>query len=179
MLIKQKFRSFFSATFSGLPMSACGFSFFFFLFHVGAIRVTDSPHQGAKKDSFMACHLGKLLLVCTSPKMFFTSSIDYSSSAIWISQKRTEFISPIAKTTSPGLSDTTFFARCPFMSYYYYSPLKYMAVLFLTPVWLLGKKYSLTPVVMILWWHTQKEKDVVGIVTFHLISLLPTNHIMI
>ena len=51
MLIKQKFRSFFSATFSGLPMSACGFSFFFFLFHVGAIRVTDSPHQDAKKDN--------------------------------------------------------------------------------------------------------------------------------
>ena len=99
--------------------------FIFFLFHVGAIRVTDSPHQGAKKDSFMACHLGKLLLVCTSPKTFFISSIDYSSSAIWISQKRTEFTSPIAKSTSPRLSDTTFFARCPFMSYYYYSPLKY------------------------------------------------------
>ena len=66
---------------------------FFLLFHVGAIRVTDSPHQGAKKDSFMACHLGKLLLVCTSPRVFLTSpemfsisSIDYSSSVIWISQ---------------------------------------------------------------------------------------------
>lgn len=27
------------------------FHFFFFLFHVGAIRVTDSPHQDAKKDN--------------------------------------------------------------------------------------------------------------------------------
>ena len=43
---------------------------------------------------FTACHSGKLLLVCSSPrvflsspKMFFISSIDYSSSVIWISQK--------------------------------------------------------------------------------------------
>ena len=42
----------------------------------------------------MACHSGKLLLVCTrlrvfltSPKNFLISSIDYSSSVIWISRK--------------------------------------------------------------------------------------------
>ena len=45
--------------------------------------------QGAKKVCFTACHWGKLLLVCSSPrvflsspKMFFISSIDYSSSVI-------------------------------------------------------------------------------------------------
>ena len=36
--------------------------------------------QGAKKVGFMACHLGKLLLVSTSPTNFLMSSIDYSSS---------------------------------------------------------------------------------------------------
>ena len=57
------------------------------------------------------------------------SSIDYSSSVIWLSQKtslalklRTEFTSPIAKSTSPGLSDTTLFVccvlpRCSFKDY--------------------------------------------------------------
>ena len=48
------------------------------------------------------------------------SRIDYSSSVIQISKKnitcplgklKTEFTSPIVKSTSPGLSDTTFFAR--------------------------------------------------------------------
>ena len=55
----------------------------------------------------------------TSPKNFWMSSIDYSSSVIWISQKtsltlklRTEFTSPITKFTSPGLSDMTLFAHC-------------------------------------------------------------------
>ena len=49
------------------------------------------------------------------------SRIDYSSSVIWIpynsfaclsGKLRTEFTSPIAKSTSPGLTDTSFFARC-------------------------------------------------------------------
>ena len=48
--------------------------------------------------------------------------IGYSSSVIWIPPKnficplcklRTEITSPIAKSTSPGLSDTTFFAHWP------------------------------------------------------------------
>ena len=82
-------------------------------------------YHGAKKVSFTACHLGKLLPVCTSPRVFLTSpkncvisSIDYSSSVISISQKtslallaRTEFTSLIAKSTSPRLTDTTFFAH--------------------------------------------------------------------
>ena len=47
------------------------------------------------------------------------SRIDYSSSAIWIPLKnftcpsgklRTGFTNPVVKSTSPGLSDTTFFA---------------------------------------------------------------------
>ena len=81
--------------------------------------------HGAKKVSFTACHLGKLLLVCTNPRVFLTnpkdfviSNIDYSSSVISISQKtslallaRTEFTSLIAKSTSPRLTDVTFFAH--------------------------------------------------------------------
>ena len=31
---------------------------------------TFNPLQGAKKVSFMACHSGKLLLVCTDPRFF-------------------------------------------------------------------------------------------------------------
>ena len=55
--------------------------------------------QGAKKVIFTACHSGKLKLTFTSP---FTCP---SGKLI------TEFTSSIAKSTSPGLSDTTFFAR--------------------------------------------------------------------
>ena len=175
MLIKQKFRSFFSATFSGLPMSACGFSFFFFFFFVSCgcdscngLSPSGCKERQQRKDSFMACHLDQLLLVCTSPKMFFISSIDYSSSAIWISQKRTEFTSPIAKSTSPGLPDTTFFARCPFVSYYYYSPLKYGCSLF-------NACFVIVQKILV----DSSRHDFVMIVTFHLFSLLPTNHIMI
>ena len=55
-----------------------------------------------------------------APKPFLISRIDYNPSVIWISPKnstcpsgklRTKITSPIAKSTSPGLSDTTFFAR--------------------------------------------------------------------
>lgn len=46
--------------------------------------------------------------------------------------------------------------------------------------WLhLYKKYSLIVIVMNLQWHKTREKDVVGIVAFDLIVLLPTNHIII
>ena len=56
-----------------------------------------------------------------APKPFLISRIDYNPSVIWISQKnstcpsgklRTKITSPIAKSTSSGLLDTTFFARC-------------------------------------------------------------------
>ena len=54
-----------------------------------------------------------------APKLFLISRIDYNSSVIGICSKnstclsnklRTKITSPIAKSTSPGLSDTTFFA---------------------------------------------------------------------
>ena len=53
-----------------------------------------------------------------TPKPFLISRIDYNPSVIWISPKnstcpsgklRTKITSPIAKSTSPGLSHTTFF----------------------------------------------------------------------
>ena len=56
------------------------------------------------------------------PKIpFLISRIDYNPSVIWISPKnstclsgklRTKITSPIAKSTSPGLSDMTFLAHC-------------------------------------------------------------------
>jgi len=56
-----------------------------------------------------------------APKPFLIGRIDNNPSVIWISPKnstcpsgklRTKNTSPIAKSTSPGLSDMTFFARC-------------------------------------------------------------------
>ena len=78
-----------------------------------------------RKSVFTACHLGKLActspqVISTSPKPFLISRIDYNPSVIWISPKnstclsgklRTKITSPIAKFSSPRLSDTTFFAR--------------------------------------------------------------------
>ena len=87
--------------------------------------------QGAKKVGFTACQSGKLLLVCTSPtvfkvaqKKFYMSSTDCSSSVFEfppppqkkttcpLDKFRTRFTSPIEKSTSPRLLDTTSFARC-------------------------------------------------------------------
>ena len=84
------------------------------------------PSQGAKKVSFTAYRLGKLWLAFTSPKFISTSpknfliswglmaqffcSLNSSKNFTCPADKlRTEFTSPIAKSTSPGLSDTTFF----------------------------------------------------------------------
>ena len=70
--------------------------------------------QGAKKARTSP------RLILTSPKFFLTSRIFYHSFVIWIPQKtftclsgklRTEFTSLIAKSTSPRLVDTTFFAH--------------------------------------------------------------------
>ena len=56
-----------------------------------------------------------------APKPFLISRIDYNPSIIWISPQnsnglsgklRTKITSPIAKSTTPGLSDMTFLARC-------------------------------------------------------------------
>ena len=69
--------------------------------------------QGAKKFSFTSPKV-----ISTSPKKFLMS-IGYSSSVIQIPSKnfvcsscklRIEITSPVAKSTSPRLSDTTFFA---------------------------------------------------------------------
>ena len=77
--------------------------------------------QGAKKIIFTACHSGKLKLVLTSHDVISTSPKNflffcYSNSSENITcpsgKLNTEFTSPIAKSTSPRLSDTTFFARC-------------------------------------------------------------------
>ena len=79
--------------------------------------------QGAKKIIFTACHLGKLKLaftspdiMSTSPKSFLMSRNDFTVLLLFEFLKKhhlptTEFTSQIAKSNSPGLWDTTFFAR--------------------------------------------------------------------
>ena len=84
--------------------------------------------QGAKKVIFTACHSGKLKLTFTSPNIISTSPKNvlmsrlisqffcnlYSSKNFTCPSGKliTEFTRPIAKSSSPGLSDTTFFACC-------------------------------------------------------------------
>ena len=78
--------------------------------------------QDAKKVIFTACHSDQLKIAFTGPKVISTSPETF----LWadlISQTllyfeflkkldlRTEFTSPIAKSTNPELLDTTFFAR--------------------------------------------------------------------
>ena len=88
--------------------------------------------QGAKKIIFIARHLGKLKLtftnpdvISTSPKSFLRSRInlpllllfEFLKNITCLSGKlKTEFTSPKAKSSSPALSDTTFFARCKCLS---------------------------------------------------------------
>ena len=64
--------------------------------------------QGAKKVIFTACHSGKLKLTFTSPNIILNSSKKFICPS---GKLITEFTSPIAKSTSPGLWDTTYFAR--------------------------------------------------------------------
>ena len=89
--------------------------------------------QGAKKIIFTACLSGKLKLEFTSPDVILNSPkpfwraelisqfFCYSNSSKSITcpsgKLKTEFTCPIAKSTSPGLSDTTFFARCSQISF--------------------------------------------------------------
>ena len=86
--------------------------------------------QGAKKVNFTACHSSKLSLQLAyiSPKVIsagssylLMSKIDNSvllyfeslkKLHLLIRQGKKKFASPIAKSTSPRLSDTSFFARC-------------------------------------------------------------------
>ena len=85
-------------------------------------------HQGAKKETFPACHSGKLKLIFTSPDIILTSlknvlmsrlisqffcNLNSSKKFIYPPGKLiTEFTSLIAKSTSPWLLDTAFFAHC-------------------------------------------------------------------
>ena len=88
--------------------------------------------QGAKKVIFKACHSGKLKLACTSPNVistiatktfwwaeliaqFFCNLNSSKTSTCPLGKLRTKFASPIAKSTSPRLLATTFFACCTFM----------------------------------------------------------------
>ena len=83
--------------------------------------------QGAKKVSFTACRSGKLELACTSPQVISASPKTLFDLKDWLpsfcnlnfpkkftcpsGKLRTEFPWPKAKSTSPGLSDTTIFER--------------------------------------------------------------------
>ena len=98
--------------------------------------------QGAKKIIFTACHSGKLQLAFTSPNIII---LQLAPKAFWwvelISQffcysncsknitcpSKTEFISLIAKSNSPGLSDIkSFFAHCAKQSVHAWG---------VTPIW--------------------------------------------
>ena len=100
-----------------------------FIVDSSACQITEIRQywQGAKKIFFTARLSGKLKLAFTSqckssfqlaPKAFDEHSSQFfcylnSSKNITSpsSKLKTEFTGPIAKSTSPGLSDTTFFAR--------------------------------------------------------------------
>ena len=91
----------------------------FFSIFISFILIKYPRKQDAKKIIFTACHSGKLKLaftspdvISTSPKTFLTGRIDFTVLLIRIPQKGSAFTSLIAKSTSPGLLDTTFFARC-------------------------------------------------------------------
>ena len=77
--------------------------------------------QGVKKVSFTACHSGTSpQVISNSPKTLFVlqhwlqsfCNLNFPQKQHLPSDKlRTKITSTIAKSTSPGLSDTTFFAR--------------------------------------------------------------------
>ena len=114
------------------PSISCGSFSLSFLLEMGILLpcwffFLDRNRQGAKKVIFTACHSGKLNLTFTSPNIISTSTKNVlmsrlisQFSCILNSSKNftcpsgkliTEFTSPIAKSSSPGLSDTAFFAR--------------------------------------------------------------------
>ena len=109
--------------------------------------------QGAKKVIFTACHSGKLKLTFTSPNIISTSpqnvlmrrlisqfsrNLNSSKNFTCPSGKLiTEFTSPIARSTSLGQSDTTFFARWEVFLFFLYGlvgPLAEVKVLFWSTV---------------------------------------------
>ena len=89
--------------------------------------MSSSYIQGEKKIIFAACHSGKLKLTFTNPNIISTSPKNVLMSRL-ISQFFCNLNSSknftctsgklIAESTSPGLSDTTFFARCTLLVLY-------------------------------------------------------------
>ena len=86
------------------------------------LMVEQSGWARVRRESFLftACHSGKLKLTFTSPdvistscKNFLTSRTDFTVilNLSFEFLKKHQFTSPIAKSTSPELLDTTFFAR--------------------------------------------------------------------
>ena len=87
-------------------------------------------NQGVKKVIFKSCHSGKLKLEYTSPNVISTSPKNILMSRIHFTvllqfeflkklhspigqvKNKILFTSPIAKSISPALSDSTFFAFC-------------------------------------------------------------------
>ena len=101
-----------------------------YFIHCGCLPMVEQSFffQAAKKVSFRACHSGKLWLARTSPRVISTSPKTFFDEQGWLQfssnlnfpknftqpsgKLKKGFTSPIAKSTSPGLSDNTFFARC-------------------------------------------------------------------
>ena len=82
----------------------------------GSFYLDLNEWQGAKKVSFTACHSSKLELACTSPQVISASPQTLFDLQDWLPSFCNlnfpkKFTWPKAKSTSPGLSDTTFFAR--------------------------------------------------------------------
>ena len=84
-------------------------------------RMEGTPISHNKHSSLNRVHVLAHKSFQLAPKTLLISKIVYSPSVIWISPKNstcpsgkltTKIPSPIAKSTSPGLSDMTFFARC-------------------------------------------------------------------
>ena len=75
--------------------------------------------SGCKENIFTACHSGKLKLAFTSPdyisaspKNVLTCRIDFTVLLLFDFLKKHHLPVKIKNSTSLGLSDTTFFARC-------------------------------------------------------------------
>ena len=82
----------------------------------GSFYLDLNEWQGAKKVSFTACHSSKLELACTSPQVISASPQTLFDLQDWLPSFCNlnfpkKFTCPKAKSTSPGLSDTTFFTR--------------------------------------------------------------------
>ena len=138
-----------------LAGKSCGFCLFLF-FEFIPILILSLVLQGAKKVIFTAYHSGKLKLTFTGPNVILTSpksvlmsrlssqffcNLNSSKKFTCLSGKLIiEFTSPMAKSTTPGLSDTTFFARwCYFRLTYRYCNSWYFLLSkwkYVGPVWL-------------------------------------------